>query len=333
MNSTILFESKDFASKSLISMVLFIFIVCSSQCFCAEIKSVKNLEKILINGLMTLEAGSSKPQESISTTKLCKGKQKFKGLRELYFDVKRINLGVIASLSYKPIFISGSHVRQKDSEVIHNFDLKSHTIARYNPEFINLLKTLMSSIMKNKEFIRKTRCIFHLNIELLAVQYYEAYLILFNPKMEEILKEITTRFEETLANYTSDMEEIRLSENYKLSPSYRLTENLRVISDQTGRPYWETYHLRLAMSFWVRRSLNDTHHELFSILQTVLRAYNIEETHSPQFLINLDLKAQSLVEKSAKIKVTNTNPNPNLNDNLLLNDEKEVPGRFRKYLK
>ena len=332
MNATILFKSKDFASKSFISLVLFIFVVCSSQCFCEELKSVKNLERILINGLMTLEAGSSKLQESAYPTKLCNGKQKLKGLRELYFDIsKRINLGVLESLSYKPIFVTGPHVRQKANDIIYNFDLKSHEIARYNPEFINLLKTLIFSIMKNKEFTRITRCIFNINIELLAVQYYEAYLILFDPKMEETRKEITAWFEQRLALYTSDMEETRLSENYKISPSYRLMENLRVISDQTGIPYWETYRLRLAMSFWIRRSLNDTHHEIFSILHTVLKAYNIEEAHRPQFFINLDLRPNSLVDQNAKSKLTNTNPN--FKENSLINDEKEVPGRLRKFQK
>ncbi len=85
------------------------------------------------------------------------------------------------------------------------------------------------------------------------------------------------------------------------------------------------------MSFWIRRSLNDTHHEIFSILHTVLKAYNIEEAHRPQFFINLDLRPNSLVDQNAKSKLTNTNPN--FKENSLINDEKEVPGRLRKFQK
>ena len=112
------------------------------------------------------------------------------------------------------------------------------------------------------------------HVQGIALEYHRAYLSLFDPAKRIDRLDVTEKFVEDLSNYTAEMERQRRNAGtnwrvWSTSPSYKLQANLRLFDDKASGKY----ESKVAMAFWVRRSLDGTHRAIFDILSKILIAY------------------------------------------------------------
>ncbi len=213
------------------------------------------------------------------TYEICGAVEGIKGVRPIYCEVANvINLQTLSALSGIDIFTAGPHIRTDESGAVYRYDLRSHEIGRYNPDFINWLGEFAMPAANNEIFRRSTVGLFRTHVQEIALTYYHAYVRLFDPVMRKDRLRLTQQFQDNLSNYTAEMENARRSErnysaNWGTSPSYKLEKRLAEAGVNGIRI--ADYNLRNAMSFWIRRSLDGTHRMIFEILCKMLEAYDV----------------------------------------------------------
>jgi TIR domain len=217
------------------------------------------------------------------TYELCGSIKGLGGVRRIYCEVANVlSLQTLATLSGLDIFEGGPHVRVGNGGKAYQYNLRSHEIGRYNPAFVAWLRDFAVPAMHNDAFRGNTVALFERHVREPALNHYRAYLMLFNRARRDDRVRLTDDFREQLAGYTDEMERARrdtgaanFMEAWSTSPSFQLQEGLGALTGEVGATDvpGPSYDLRIAMSFWVRRSLDGTHREFFEILVNMLKAY------------------------------------------------------------
>jgi len=224
------------------------------------------------------------------TYEVCGSIQGLQGVRRLYCEVANVvSLQTLATLSGVAVFQSGPHVlaqgQSQGQGRTYQYNLRSHQIGRYNPAFIEWFSRFAVPAMDNEAFRNGTAELFKRHIQSVALNYYAAYLKLFDPAQREPRQRLVRRFQDDLSRYTPEMELARrnikttdMGEYMRIwgtSPSYKLQESLGSLGGTASRGDTPgiDYGLHVAMSFWVRRQLDGTHRALFELLCNLLRAY------------------------------------------------------------
>lgn len=221
------------------------------------------------------------------TYEVCGSIKGLQGVRRLYCELANVvNLQTLATLSGVPVFQSGPHVESRAQSQTLQYNLRSHQIGRYNPAFIEWLARFAVPAIDNEAFRDATAPLFKQHVQAVALNYYAAYLRLFDRARREPRRGLTRQFQQDLAGYTAEMELARrniktsdMGEYMRIwgtSPSFKLQAGLAKLVGARNRddtPGAE-YELQVAMAFWVRRQLDGTHRMLFDLLGNMLKAYN-----------------------------------------------------------
>ena len=217
------------------------------------------------------------------TYEVCGSVENMQGVRQIYCEISNVlSLQTLAALAGQDVFVDGPHVRTSDAKQSVKYNLKSHQIGRYNPEFVAWMDRFAVPAMDNESFRDSTRDLFKAHVEGIALNYFKAYVTLFDPAHRAERQRLKAQFEEDLKTYTAEMESARRNaggadwlQAWGTSPSYKLQAGLGRLGrsgQQDDRPGAD-YDQNVAMSFWMRRSLDGTHRQFFGILVKALTAY------------------------------------------------------------
>ncbi len=177
------------------------------------------------------------------------------GLRGFYCHVK-------TSLSYKQlqdaldfeIFVRGPHSRSA-----LNLDAR-YEFGHYNPKFVKWLANNAIYGIDNQYLKTQFQPVFNQHIREQARTYYLAYKYLLNNNyfMNAIIQEYSLHLTQ------------------KTLPSMYLQEIFRPFSDNLEQIGYNSYEANTAAGFWIRRSIDGTAKEFFTVLQTLLITYDPE---------------------------------------------------------
>lgn len=225
-----------------------------------------------------------KVQSDDETYNTCGSIKDMKGVRQIYCEISHVlNLQTLSALARLPVFVGGPHVLATKAGVQDEqpqYNLRSHQIGRYNPAFVEWLGQFAVPALDNPQFRDSTRALFKDHVQATALNYYQAYIALFNSAQSEQRRRITASFESDLNKYTATMEKARRTGSgmdgaWTNGPSYKLQAALGTITGSAQRDDTPgaDYDTAVAMSFWVRRNLDGTHRQFFDILVNALTAY------------------------------------------------------------
>jgi hypothetical protein len=222
-----------------------------------------------------------------------------KGVRQIFCNVEQvISLQSLANLSGIPIFRQGPHSSEEhvgvntassDSRLflgqnavtVYGYNLKSHEIGYYNPEFLDWLMEYAIPAAKNEFFLDASQPLYDARLAKLVHTYRDAYKLVNDPRAAEMLDDILERYQAKLASYTAADEVARHADpenNWFNSPHPWLMEQLMVIVHELTdlSPDYQGYasfDLRTAMGFWIRRKVDGTEPKFYELLESVLGAY------------------------------------------------------------
>jgi hypothetical protein len=188
------------------------------------------------------------------------------GIRIAYYHVATYaSYETIVRLSPVPVFLSGPHGARK-------LDLGARfTFGHYNPEFIRWCYCNLSETLKHDRFVAETTELFQSNLGKTAMTYWAAYNVL-NKHPEEL--------EALLQDYKTRMASRNLPEGYYYNIASEEAEGRFVLLKELDT----SYDLNVgapAVYFWLRRHMDGTHRQVFSILELLLSRYNMIRTEAP----------------------------------------------------
>ena len=180
------------------------------------------------------------------------------GVRGKYYVLKAyVGLEIIESMIGEKAFVKGPH-RQKI-----NFD-SDNEFGHYNPDFLTKLNERLERILKNETFISQTQNFYNQYFK----QYLRTYLLSYN---------IGVNNEKVISGYlkilksTPDKDQNTFDQK---NPSLYLQEEFREFAENMEHKGYNIYESFVCPGFWVRRSIDRTHEEFYTLLQTVMSAYD-----------------------------------------------------------
>lgn len=186
------------------------------------------------------------------------------GIRNLYEHLLTFGAYVQLSKSFgRKVFLSGPHT---DTTLNLN---DQYSFGHYNPEFVQWLHSNINFILANPTFIRTTQKLFEKYLYQLTHLYYAAYQYLhFNPKTRirlqshymEVLDSRTIR-----PQYYWNISFVSFAKD-KTDPIVKIVKELDKIAD-VNRASSSIY-------FWIRRYIDETANEFFSLLVDTFKAYD-----------------------------------------------------------
>jgi len=186
------------------------------------------------------------------------------GIRNLYEHLLTFGTYVQLSRSFgRKVFLAGPHTDT-------TLNLNDHySFGHYNPEFVQWLHSNIKFVLANAAFVRTTEKLFEKYLYTLTYLYYAAHQYLHsNPKtrrrlQSHYLKGLESRTIEP--QYYWKISFVSFAED-KTDPIVKIVEELDKIAD-ANRAASSIY-------FWIRRSIDGTAGEFFSLLVDVFKAYD-----------------------------------------------------------
>ncbi len=168
----------------------------------------------------------------------------------------------LSRLSPYPVFLSGPHGTRR-----LNLDAR-FTFGHYNPEFLRWFQDHLMEILEERTFVQATAELFRNYLGGTAMAYRDAYLVLSeHPKEMNVL----------LEDYKTRMNNRTLPAGY----FYNLAWQEAADRFPSLKKLYATYDSNVAapaVFFWLRRHIDGTHQQVFSILESVLGAYQMIDT-------------------------------------------------------
>jgi len=188
------------------------------------------------------------------------------GIQIAYYHIATYaSYETIVRLSPVPVFLSGPHGTR-------NLNLRARfTFGHYNPQFIRWCYGNLSEILKHDGFVAETTELFKSYLGKTAMTYWATYNVL-NKHPEEL--------EALLQDYKARMDNRTLPEGYYYNIASEETEGRFVFLKELNA----SYDLNVgapAVYFWLRRHMDGTHRQVFSILELLLSRYNMIKTEAP----------------------------------------------------
>jgi hypothetical protein len=185
------------------------------------------------------------------------------GIQIAYYHLATfIPYKTISQLAPYPVFISGPHGN-------NNLNLtSSQTFGHYNPKFLQWLQDHLLEILQDKQFVESTRHNFQTYLGKTAQTYWATYTVL-NQHQDEL--------DTLLADYEQRLQDRSVPEDYYYNLAWQ--EN----SDQFDslRELSASYDMNVvapAVYFWLRRRLDGTDTQVFSLVEYLLDTYQAEES-------------------------------------------------------
>ena len=169
---------------------------------------------------------------------------------------------ILSTLSPYPVFTSGPHGSRY-------LDLDSRfTHGHYNKDFLRWFQEHLETILQDSEFVNATQGKFKQYLANTLSAYQATYLA---------LAENPDEFNTLLKDYQTRIENRSLPESYYYNIAWSDAEEKYLFLKALNNSYSSNV-VAPAVYFWLRRHMDDTHEEMFSIIDSLLKSYNIVET-------------------------------------------------------
>jgi hypothetical protein len=163
----------------------------------------------------------------------------------------------LVKLSPYPIFLSGPHGTE-------NLNLKARfSFGHYNPDFLRWFSDQLMEILQDRAFVKTTSPLFKRYLSMTAKAYWATYKIL-NENPEEL--------NTLLLDYKTRIDNRTLPSGYYYNIAWEEARNKFVSLKALGE-YYASNVTAPAVYFWLRRIIDGSHEQFFSMLESLLEAY------------------------------------------------------------
>lgn len=182
------------------------------------------------------------------------------GIQIAYYHLATFaTYGVLGRLSPHPVFVSGPHGASA-------LNLNSRfTFGHYNPKFLVWFHDHLLEILQDRRFVESTTGLFQKFLGETAMTYWATYTVLNEHPRE--LSALLRDYETRINNRT-------LPEMYYYNIAWGEAE-AHFNSLKTLRASYSTNVVAPAVYFWLRRHIDGTHQQFFSMLDSLLSAYQL----------------------------------------------------------
>ena len=185
------------------------------------------------------------------------------GIQIAYYHLATfLSYKTLANLSPYPVFLSGPHGEA-------NLNLNSgQTFGHYNPQFLRWLQDHLIEVLDDARFIEFTRDNFLTYLGDTTKTYWATYTTL-NRHPEE--------FNTLLADYQERLQNRSVPDSYYYNIAWGENSD-RYESLKKLNASYNTNVIAPAVYFWLRRRIDGTDSLVFSMLEYVLNAYEINQS-------------------------------------------------------
>lgn len=184
------------------------------------------------------------------------------GIQIAYYHLATfITYEMISNLSPEPVFLSGPH-----GAVNLNLN-SSQTFGHYNPKFLQWFQDHLIEMLQDESFVESTLNSFQTYLGDTAQTYWATYTIL-----NQYPQELNTLLED----YKTRIENRSLPDGYYYNIAWSDHAN-QFNSLQKLNESYNTNVIAPAVYFWLRRYIDGTEAQVFSMLEYLLVAYKIKQ--------------------------------------------------------
>jgi hypothetical protein len=167
----------------------------------------------------------------------------------------------LAKLSPYPIFVSGPHGTG-------NLNLNERfAFGHYNPQFLRWFHDHLLEILKDRAFVETTTPLFENYLGKTAMAYWATYTV---------LNEHPNELELLLEDYKTRIDNRTLPPRYYYNLAWGEAEAQFTSLKKLNASY-DSNVVAPAIYFWLRRHIDGTHQQVFSMLESLLLAYGMIE--------------------------------------------------------
>ncbi|MCB1199745.1 MAG: hypothetical protein KDK41_03810 [Leptospiraceae bacterium] len=179
------------------------------------------------------------------------------GVRSKYFILRKyFSISLLEKMFSMPVFVSGPH---KNGNLDYN---SQNNFGYYNPKFVRAFHKEFMEVIRHSKFKTAAREIYTAHLQNLARQTYLAYhFVLAHPERKIMV--------ETYKNY---MENADSCETFQCQPWNYLGGNMAPLSYEPKEvAHFNYYEGHTMGGFWVRRMIDGTADEFYSLLREVMK--------------------------------------------------------------
>jgi TIR domain-containing protein len=180
------------------------------------------------------------------------------GIRNAYYHLATFaGYEALVRLSPYPVFVSGPHGSRE-------LNLNSQgEFGHYNPEFLRWLDVQLSELLKDRDFVRQTTPLFRSYLDKTVRTYWATY---------KALNEHPGELKTLIRHYELGINQTRL---LKETFAWTFTDQLPFLRELSQNDNFDSNVVAVAVYFWLRRHLDGTHAQIFSMLDSVMRNYHV----------------------------------------------------------
>lgn len=178
------------------------------------------------------------------------------GVRGKYFaNKKTLSLLKIAEVVGEPLFVSGPHKGEPDYTAGDDF-------GHYNAKFLTKLNVLLAKTLKDKKFAALAKNLYNNAFKNYMRCYWRSYQRVINDK------EVKT---EAVAQYLALMKEAEGGD-----AGFEMQQYFDELAKEYEAEGLDWYEFTTTAAFWLRRSIDGTDDEFYSLLKRVMTAFDKE---------------------------------------------------------
>lgn len=179
------------------------------------------------------------------------------GIRARYAMMKQnMSLSIIQGIIGEQAFVSGPH----QSEI--NFKSKT-TFGHYNPVFLNKLGAHLELLYQDEAFVRSAQSFYDREFK----GYFRVYYLSYAAAVQD--DKVRTRYLELIEN-AAELDPY----DYRNDPSIFLQEAFRGFAEGVENQGYNVYEGFVCPGFWVRRSIDGTADEFYSLLLSAMKTFD-----------------------------------------------------------
>lgn len=185
------------------------------------------------------------------------------GIRSAYYHLATFaGYETLTRLSPYPVFVSGPHGTD-------HLNLNARfEFGHYNPEFLRWFQGQLSEILKDQEFVKQTTPLFRTYLGSTAEAYRATYKALIDHP-DELMA--------LLRDYKNHLDNRTLPEGYYYNVAWSEAAERHPFLKELNATH-DPNVIAPAVYFWLRRYIDGTHQQVFSMLESMLHAYRMAES-------------------------------------------------------
>lgn len=182
------------------------------------------------------------------------------GVRGRYFIAKEVmGKSVIEGIVGEKAFVSGPHAYGVSYTSNKDF-------GRYNPKFLTKLEQMLEKAFSNQMLVNQFQSVYDSQLQQYLRTFYLSYEVGANKK--DIMKEYQ--------NIIKQETEASSEGQFLAAPSNYLQETFSGFSDEMSAQGYDFFESVTCPGFWVRRSIDGTEDEFYSLLNLMIRTFDAD---------------------------------------------------------